>query len=235
MPYRKSLDNHEVPEGRSGRPRDDRRESEILRVVNALLGEVGYDGVTFEGVARRAGASKSTLYRRWKTKREMVIAAIKAGPASRGASDVVDTGTLRGDVLVLCRRLVRTMADADGSMPLLLLQAGLEDPELCDEIERSVGPTGARLPDAVIAAAVERGELLEGTDPFPFDEVVGSVILLRRLNGLDLDDCYLEALVDSVVLPALRASAVHTDELPPGIFSGHPDRSSDLPEVKEPQ
>ena len=224
MSYRKAV---VVPEARAGRPRDDQRESEILAVVNAVLGEVGYDGVTFEGVARRAGASKSTLYRRWKTKREMVIAAVKAGPASHVGSDDVDTGTLRGDLLVLCKRLVQTMAAADGSMPLLLLQAGLEDPELCDEIERSVGTTGARLPAAVIAAAVERGELLEGTDPFPFDEVVGSVILLRRLNGLDIDDRYLEALIDSVILPALRATALDTDELPPGIFSGHPARLSD--------
>lgn len=208
--------------GSGGRPRDDERESEILDVVNAQLGEGGYDSVTFEGVARRAGASKATLYRRWKTKRDMVIAAVKAGPARDGAGADIDTGSLRGDLLALCRRLAATMAAADGRMPLLLLQAGLEDPVLCEEIERSTGPTGARLPDSVIEAAVRRGELPRGVDPFPFEEVVGAVVLLRQLNGLQIDDHYLDALVDSVVIPALRATALEKHDLPAGIFSGHP-------------
>ena len=225
MSYR--ISEVDSPAVRSGRPRDDQRESEILAAVNALLGDVGYDGITFEGVARRAGASKATLYRRWKTKREMVIAAVKAGPANHAGPDEVDTGSLRGDLLALCQRLVQTMTAADGAMPLLLLQAGLEDPELCDEIERSMGPTGARLPSSVIAAAVGRGDLPEGADPFPYEEVVGSVILLRRLNGLELDDRYLETLIDSVVIPALRATGDEDVDFPAGIFSGHPVHRSD--------
>lgn len=208
--------------GRVGRPRDDERESDILSAVTSLLGEVGYDALTFEGVARRVGASKATLYRRWKTKQDMVIAAVKAGPARREASDEIDTGSLRGDLLALCARLQHTMMAADGSMSLLLLQAGLEDPELCEEIERSAGPTGARLPKSVLEAAIRRGELPSGTDPFPFEEVVGAAILLRRLNGLLLDDRYLGALVDSVVIPALRATASEPQQLPAGIFSGRP-------------
>nr|BFF24931.1 hypothetical protein GCM10025732_28960 [Glycomyces mayteni] len=79
-----------------GRPRDGVREAEILRVVLALVGEAGVDGVTFEEVARRAQASKKTLYRRWATKQEMVVAAIKAGPAAGSKPEAVDTGSLRG-------------------------------------------------------------------------------------------------------------------------------------------
>ncbi|TDE95153.1 TetR/AcrR family transcriptional regulator [Occultella glacieicola] len=204
-----------------GRPRDDQREVEILGAVTSLLAERGYEAVTFEEVARRAHASKATLYRRWKTKRDMVIAALKAGPARRDDGDRIDTGSLRGDLGALCRRLVTTMRSADGQTAMLLLQAGLEDPELCEEIERAVGPTGSRLPASVIRAAVARGELPEGVDPFPFEEITGSVILLRRLNGLRIDDGYLDALIDTVLIPALRATAPAHD-LPAGIFSGHP-------------
>ncbi|WP_222622262.1 TetR/AcrR family transcriptional regulator [Micromonospora endolithica] len=207
---------------RGGRPRDERREHDILAVVGALLAESGYEGVTFEEVARRAGASKATLYRRWKSKREMVIAAIKAGPAYREGPDEIDTGSLRGDLLALCQRLDRSMRSADGQTAMLLLQAGLEDPDLCAEIERSVGPTGARLPASVIEAAVRRGELPEGVDTFPYEEVAGAVLLLRRLNGLRADDHYFEALVDAVLIPALRASTTTGRTLPAGIFSGHP-------------
>ncbi|WP_353649201.1 TetR/AcrR family transcriptional regulator [Nakamurella sp. A5-74] len=223
MPYPKQGDPPDPAPRTGGRPRDDRREGEILAAANALLAERGYDGVTFEEVARRAGASKATLYRRWKSKRDMVIAALKAGPAAREGATEIDTGSLRGDLLALCRRLARTMQAADSRAALLLLQAGLEDPELCEEIERSVGPTGARLPVNVVEAAVTRGELPAGTDPFAYEEVAGSAILLRRLNGLDIADPYLEALVDAVLLPALSASATPgTPPLPAGIFSGHP-------------
>ncbi|WP_089913927.1 TetR/AcrR family transcriptional regulator [Leifsonia sp. 21MFCrub1.1] len=212
----------DTPSRRVGRPRDDDRESRILAVVNALLAERGYDGVSFEEVARRAGASKPTLYRRWATKREMVVAALKAGPARREDTDAIDTGSLRGDLLALCRRLLTTLRSADGQTALALLQAGFEDPELGETIERTVGPTGARLPAEVVAAAVRRGELPEGVDPFPFEEITGSVLLLRRLNGLATTDAYLEALVDTILLPALRATPGRA-ALPAGIFSGRPE------------
>jgi AcrR family transcriptional regulator len=211
-----------VPYSNKGRPRDDERESRILEVVTSLLAERGYEGITFEEVARRAGASKATLYRRWSTKREMVIAALKAGPARREGAAEIDTGTLRGDLLALCRRLITTMRSADGQTALLLLQAGLEDPELCEEIERAVGPTGARLPKTVIEAAVRRGELPEHVNPFAFEEVAGSALLLRRLNGLETDDAYLQALVDAILIPALQATPPAPRALPAGIFSGRP-------------
>lgn len=209
-------------ERRGGRPRDEARQAEILGVTYALLTEVGYDGVTFEEVARRAGASKATLYRRWKSKREMVTAALKAMPAHREGPDEIDTGSLRGDLLALCQRLITTMRSTDGQTALLLLQAGLEDPALCEEIERTVGPTGARLPTTVISAAVGRGELPHDIDPFAFEEVTGAVLLLRRMNGLDTDDAYLESLIDAILLPALRAAPPVAAQLPAGIFSGHP-------------
>ena len=172
-----------------------------------LLAEVGYDGLTFEAVARRARASKATLYRRWETKRDMVVAAVKAGPAAGNRTAAIDTGSLRGDLLALCERLDATMRSADPAMSVLLLQAGLEDPDLCRHIEEATGPTGAKLPAPVLSAAVDRGELPAGAQPFPYEEITGSVLLLRRLNGLPTGPEYLAHLVDSLLVPALRASA----------------------------
>lgn len=218
MPY--SNEPQEPP--RRGRPRDAQLQERIVDAVNSLLSEQGYDGVTFEEVARRCGASKASLYRRWSTKRDMVIAAIKAGAARHNTADRIDTGSLRGDLLALCHRLDRTMRAADSQSAMLLLQAGLEDPELCEAIETGAGPTGARLPAEVLGAAAARGELPAGVSPFAFEEVVGAALLLRRVNGLLVDDTYLDALIDTVVLPALRASAEASNPLPAGIFSGNP-------------
>jgi len=189
-------------------------------VVDEVLAEHGFDGLTFEEVARRAGASKATLYRRWSSKGEMVVAALKAGPARHVEADDVDTGTLRGDLLALCKRLAATMQSSDGRTALVLLKAGLEDPGLCEEIERAVGPTGARLPASVMQAAIGRGELSATAEPFAYEEVVGSVVLLRRLKGLTLNDAYLAALVDAVLIPALTMPT--PQPAPGGIFSGHP-------------
>ena len=73
-----------------GRPRDAGREAEILGVAYEVLVERGYEGITFEEVARRAKASKPTLYRRWKSKRDLVVAALQAGPARTEEPGVVD-------------------------------------------------------------------------------------------------------------------------------------------------
>lgn len=219
VPFNKSEKQPSLPVGRApGRPRDGQREAAILATVMDLVSEEGFDALSFEGVARRARCSKATLYRRWDTKQEMVVAAIKATAGPAAAPSPVDTGSLRGDLLVLLGRLEASMS-VGGRISLLLLQAGIEDPDLCHDIEEAVGPTGARLPENMMKAAIERGELPDEADPFSYEEVAGAALLLRKLNGLTTDTAYRELLVDSVLLPALRDSH---PVLQRGIFSGSP-------------
>lgn len=221
MPYHKTESGPRPP----GRPRDAGRESEILSVVLSLLSESGIEGVTFEEVARRAQASKRTLYRRWATRQEMVVAAIKAGPAAGNSPDPIDTGSLRGDLLALLARLESTM-EAGSPVSLTILQAGLRDPELCQHIEESAGPTGARLTDSVLRAAIDRGELPASADPFAYEEVAAAVLVIRKLNGLATDETYRVALVDSVLIPALRSGIGAGQH---GIFSGGPTPAAPTP------
>src|SRR3954447_18445688 len=75
------------------------RESELLAVTLQLLQEHGYDRLTVDAVATSARASKATLYRRWPTKAELVLAAFVEG--TRQAAVDPDTGTLRDDLLRL--------------------------------------------------------------------------------------------------------------------------------------
>ncbi len=221
MPYSKGHAESRPP----GRPRDADREAEILRTVLDVMGDLGVEGVTFEEVSRRAQASKRTLYRRWATKQEMVVAAIKAGPAARDKPEPIDTGSLRGDVLALLERLESTM-DAGSPISLTIMQAGLRDPELCEFIEASAGPTGARLTEAVRQAAIARGELPESADPFAYEEVAAATLIIRKLNGLSTDVAYRAALVDAVLLPALRSGMPAGQH---GIFSGKPSPSTHRP------
>ena len=220
MPYLNEIQRSPNP---AGRPRDQGREAEILRATLEVLAEHGYDKLSFEEVARRAKASKATLYRRWASKREMVVAAIKAGPTSgHDGAAAIDTGSLRGDLLALTERLNATLQASDGSMSLMLLQAGLEDAELCEFLETATGPTGARLPIAVLQAAIRRGELPAHASPFSYEEVAGAALLLRKLNGLRADREYLEQLIDAVLIPALKADHALAPHAAAGIFSGAP-------------
>ena len=86
-----------------------------------------------------------------------------------------------------------------------------------------VRSTCANLSAALLArVAGNVAALPEGVDPFPFEEVTGTALLLRRLNGLEASEGYLEALVDTILIPSLHATASRDSALPLGIFSGHP-------------
>lgn len=91
-----------------GRPRDPHADRAALTATQELLGEVGYDRLTIEGVARRAGVAKTTIYRRWPSKRELVAAAIHD---ARGIPPMPDTGSLAGDLEVLVVAMARNLSD----------------------------------------------------------------------------------------------------------------------------
>lgn len=203
-----------------GRPRDPERELAIVEATLALLAEVGFEQLTLEAVAARAHASRATIYRRWAGKRELVVAAV--GAHSPPSCEVaVDTGSLRGDLLVLCAHLVETLTGFDGRLVLGLMRAGLDDPVLCEALETSLGPTGARLPPAVLERAIARGELPAGADPFAYEEVAAAVLILRMINGQPADEPYVQRLIDDVLIPALAHPPSSPDrDTAPALFSG---------------
>lgn len=63
--------------GKSGRPRDAGAEDRILEAALAELSRRGYRGMSIDAVAREAGVSKPTIYRRWKGKEDLAIAAVQ--------------------------------------------------------------------------------------------------------------------------------------------------------------
>src|SRR4051794_9827089 len=91
-----------------GRPRDPRRRQAILEAAVYLLAEVGYDRMTVDALAARAGVSKPTIYRRWPGgKPEIVAEAIRAKRAEAG--DLPDTGTLRGDLMAMLGAVISSL------------------------------------------------------------------------------------------------------------------------------
>lgn len=197
-----SMDSDESGRG-AGRPRDPDLEHGILTVVQDLLIEQGYAGATIAAVASRARCGKSAIYRRWATKAELVVAAVRA---LQVASDQPDTGSLRGDLIAAAMHF----ADADERSATVL--AGLlseigRDAELREVAYRSIGGPPVAAITAVIERWIDRGEvspdapvpLIAGIVP---TAAFGSISLQRR----SLDRDRVVELVDRILLPALRAA-----------------------------
>jgi hypothetical protein len=92
---------------------------------------------------------------------------------------------------------------------------------LCEALETSLGPTGARLPQAVLERAIARGELPADADPFAYEEVAGAVLILRMINGQPADESYLERLIDDILIPALaHPPSSPQPDTAPALFSG---------------
>jgi AcrR family transcriptional regulator len=188
-----------------GRPRDPRRREAILAAAIALVGEVGYDRVTVDALAARAGVSKPTIYRRWPGgKQEIIVEAIRAKHADAG--ELPDTGSLRGDLLAMLAPVIAGIeqeAHLAGGL-ITQLRSSHELQELFrDEV---IAHERSRY-DVLLARARDRGEIAGPVTPL-FADVAGSVIFSRAiLAGEPVDTAFLQQLIDTVLLPIVSRPA----------------------------
>jgi AcrR family transcriptional regulator len=187
-----------------GRPRDPQRREAILQAALALVAEVGYDRVTVDAIAARAGVSKPTLYRRWPHgKSELVADAIRERHAQGGATP--DTGSLRGDLLALIAiQTGQLLEDVHLACGLLTRMRASE--ELAALMRDHVIADERRRVDELLDRAVARGELPAGALVSPlFADVAGSLVFTRvTITGEPVDRAFAEHLVDDVLLPILN-------------------------------
>jgi AcrR family transcriptional regulator len=162
-----------------------------------LLAEVGYDRMTVDALATRAGVSKPTIYRRWPGgKPEIVAEAIRCKRAEFG--ELPDTGSLRGDLLAMLGGVAGSLDTrlAGGLVSQLNVSAELaalfRDEVIADERGRYT---------ILLDRARARGELRDHVTPL-FPDIAGSVIFARSvIAGEPLDHEFLVELVDHVLLP----------------------------------
>jgi AcrR family transcriptional regulator len=188
---------------KGGRPRDEAKERVILDVSLALLAEVGYDRLTVEAVATPARASKTTLYRRWPGKAELVLAALDYWES--GIETPCDTGALRGDLLSLATVTCRNVDGIDGALLRGLAGAVRSDPDLAAAVKRQMLDPKAPWAEGIVDRATARGELPSGVDPAPISEIVPALTVLAALQGDPLDHALAAHIVDDILLPLLRA------------------------------
>ena len=180
-----------------GRPRDPRRRQAILDAAIALVGEVGYDRMTVEALAARAGVSKPTIYRRWPGgKAEIVVEAIRALRAASG--ELPDTGSLRGDLIAFLGVVAGSL---DAKVAGGLLSHLSSSDELAALFREEVVADERHRYQVLFDRARTRGEMAADVTPLLVD-IPGSVILTRSLiAGEPLDHEFIVELVDNVLLP----------------------------------
>lgn len=159
----------------------------MLDATSGLLDQVGYDGVTVEEVAARSGVHKTTVYRRWPTKPELIAAAV--GAQAEVDVPIPDTGTLIGDMRALASAVVANIGSGAGAQrSRSIVAAAAASPELTANLHDFwAGRMSAS--GAVIERAIARGELRSDTDPnLIIEMLVGPIWLRLLLTGEPIDD-----------------------------------------------
>jgi AcrR family transcriptional regulator len=180
-------------------PRVERSRRVILEAVLEELGEVGYGPMTIERVAARAGVGKSTIYRHWPGKLELVEDAFRT---LKAPVVVPQSGSFRDRVVGLLEQVAMLVAESTYSacMPALI-DASERDPKVRDFHHRFSAERRAVLVD-LLRSGVEQGELPRSTDPeLLADALVGPIVLRRLMMDQPCDRHIVPALVDQVLPP----------------------------------
>lgn len=188
-------------ESSPGRPRREDLDDRILQATAKSLADHGVAGTTIEAVAAAAGTTKPAVYRRWPTKNDLVVAAVRS---LSSPPTIPDTGSLRDDVRFCALRYTQAPPDAVRVLRGVLGEAA-HDPELAAAAYEVLGKPPAAALEQVIRRAAERGDI--PTDaPVALAAAVVPAVAFRSLftSGQPLTEAEVTGLVDRVVLPALH-------------------------------
>lgn len=184
-----------------GRPLDPAIDAQLLRATQDLLIEEGFERLTMDAVARRCGASKATIYRRWSSKTALVVAA---AAALLEVVEAPDTGDLREDLLACGHAYVQREIRVQQVLASVLT-ASRHDVTLRNAARDVIGAPYAGLFTQVLLRAAQRGLVPAGMDIDTLAEVFPAIAYQRTAaRGILVEEHDVVRVVDHVLLPALR-------------------------------
>ncbi|MGD3110442.1 TetR/AcrR family transcriptional regulator [Streptomyces sp. YGL11-2] len=172
----------------------------IRAAVFEELAAVGFARMSIEGIARRAGVGKTAVYRRWRSKLHLVLDVVSAVAAA--GLPAPDTGSLRGDVRMLLEVAARALRHPMASqiIPDLLAEAA-RSPEMATALKTALHDSQEGVAAAVVARAVERGELPDDVDSrLALDLMTGPLYWRLLVVRDEVPKGYLDALSHSVAV-----------------------------------
>ncbi|KAA0115255.1 TetR/AcrR family transcriptional regulator [Mycolicibacterium sp. P9-22] len=182
--------------------RNEQSRQAILDASISLICELGYDNVSIEAIARRAGCGKQTIYRWWPSKGAVVLEA-----ATQLLDPVVifpDTGDivadLRGQLIGILDLITTT---GFGAAYRGVIAAGQSDPDLLGAVYEQIIEPNVRAFGARAALAQERGEMRADADVRTLRDVLYGVIEYRMFHAMPIEPEYIDALLD-MTFPGTR-------------------------------
>jgi AcrR family transcriptional regulator len=179
------------------RPRSARADEAILETALRLLVEQGYDGMSMEAVAAAAGVGKPTIYRRYPSKRELVLAAVTRLAAS--LPPALDTGDVRVDLLAFLAPAFGVFQSGVGFAVLgTLLAREREDPALIELFRTRIIRPRMHLAGELLRRGIARSELRADAPVESVVQMLAGAIFARHVAGQPADSAWLHGLIDTL-------------------------------------
>jgi AcrR family transcriptional regulator len=183
---------------RPGRPRSAEADEAILSTTLEVFAGCGYDGLSVEAVAARAGVAKATIYRRYPSKLDLVMAACTSFTSQ--AMPAPDTGSLRGDVETIVANLTRFLSSTVGGRVAPQMIAGAARSRELGAAHRGFVAERRIVAIDAVRRAIDRGEVRRDADlEVAADLIAGPIFYRHLVTGAPLDDRFASELVESVV------------------------------------
>ncbi|MBT2209394.1 TetR/AcrR family transcriptional regulator [Actinomadura sp. NEAU-AAG7] len=183
-----------------GRPRSEHVDEAVAAAVRELLVEHGYQGLSIDRVAARAGVGKAGIYRRWRSKAEMVFAVVVHGERPVPPAD---TGTLRGDLAALARHVAALLSAPHARLAMPGLVAELAaDPALSERFAAGFVDRERDVLGEILDRAAGRGEIASPASEdvgFAHVLILGPVFAHLFLGGGDMPSDLTDRLAGALV------------------------------------
>jgi AcrR family transcriptional regulator len=192
------------PGGRTARNR--------AAVFAATLSEIvasGYTQASIEAIAERAGVHKTTIYRRWRTKDQLIAEALADAAATRSAVD--DTGDIDADIRSLARTVVATLTSREGIATVRAIVAESPGSPELREVMRQFWSSRLALVGPMIDGAIDRMQLPVATSPAELMKYVAAPLYYQLLMT---DEPLSEAAADRAAAAALAAARAGVLSIP---------------------
>jgi AcrR family transcriptional regulator len=184
-------------ERRVGRPRSKQSQQAILAAALEVLADNGYEAMSIEQVAARAGVGKTTIYRWWISKEELVIDAIKTVQAE---VPIIDTGSFRTDAIAIIQNAILVW-NAHQRLFVRLIGEVYAHAELFEAFRSRLMEPRLQAFAEMIRRAQERGELRKDIDPQTIFEIMGGSLWFQFLfsGSTPVSLAHVERILDALL------------------------------------
>ncbi|RIQ14429.1 TetR/AcrR family transcriptional regulator [Jiangella rhizosphaerae] len=190
-----------------GRPRSTQIDAAVLHATAEVLDRHGYRGVVIEDVARRAGVSKTAVYRRWPNRHRLTLAVLED---RLGRIEAPSTGCTLCDLHECLTLITRAFRRLGAGTLAQLLAEGDDDPSVQQHLTQAVLDPPRRAVHRTLFEARRRGDLRDDVDlPLTVD-ALSSLVFYRLLLGAEPMDHHE---IEAVVIAQLRGIATDADAL----------------------